>query len=159
MVRTLLGADADARKLHYGVSTFHLAVQNNHSNVAQLLIYAGADPLQPTRNGDIPLVRAADWGHAECARKAIGQIERKRGFFFVTRILNGQPGDVYKLAKCLVYLMGGDAALAVFRQTAKPMENSDSLRYPMGYNGCRKRLRESGSTDFLVLVCRRCHDL
>ncbi|KAL2870556.1 ankyrin repeat domain-containing protein [Aspergillus lucknowensis] len=156
-----------------GYSPLHAAIANRHLEIAELLLAHGADPLILDHYGRTPIDWASDDGAVlnrllrSCSdityaptEEAI-QIATLKGNVvgFATGILNGQTWDYYKLAKCLVYLGDGDAARAVFTQAAKLGVNEDDLRYSMQCNACRKRLKDPGRSESMVLVCRNCHDL
>ncbi|KAL5341028.1 ankyrin repeat-containing domain protein [Aspergillus crustosus] len=153
-------------------SPLHAAVANKHPDIAEILLSRGADPLRL----DIYGRTAFDWAASEgtllnrlvqCCSIPYTRTERSIQLAtlqdsvarFANRILSGEMADSYKLAKCLVYLGDGDAARAIFLRTAMCGAHTDDLRYPMGCNVCRKRLTEDSWPDFIVLVCRRCHDL
>ncbi|KAL2816060.1 ankyrin repeat-containing domain protein [Aspergillus cavernicola] len=155
-----------------GYSALHAAVANKHLEIAVLLLDHGADPLLLDCYGRAPLdwaaadgemlsrlLRCCDIAYMPTAPGTRLATLKKTVIRCATQILNKQTANIYKLAKCLVYLGDGDAARAVFTQAAKSRANEDDLRYPMACNICRKRLKDSGRSKFMVLICRRCHDL
>ncbi|KAL4921318.1 ankyrin repeat-containing domain protein [Aspergillus aurantiobrunneus] len=172
LVDLLIQRGVDVKSDHEGYSALHSAVANKHPEIAQLLLAHGADPLRMEYYGRTPFDLAA--GDASMLDKLTTGTDitytrtdpstrfdtlKKSVVRFARRIRDGQTADYYKLAKCLVYLNQGEAALAVFRQAAKSRASEDDLRYPMSCSGCRKRLNRSGGSNALVLVCRRCHGL
>ncbi|KAL2839355.1 ankyrin repeat-containing domain protein [Aspergillus pseudoustus] len=155
-----------------GYTSLHAAVANKHIEVAELLLAHGADPLLLDYYGRTPLDLASTDG--ETLNRLLSSCDvtymptdehvqiaklKKSVVRFALSILGGEIGDYYKLAKCLVYLADGDAARTVFTRAARCGANEEDLRYPMACNVCRKRLKDNGRSEVIVLVCRNCHDL
>ncbi|RDW78866.1 uncharacterized protein DSM5745_05718 [Aspergillus mulundensis] len=172
LLNELISKGVDVNTNWEGYSPLHAAVANRHPEVVQVLLSRGADPVRHDYYGQTPFDLAAgdrsmldglaqwcDVPYTRTDRDTRRAMLKDSAGRFAARIANGQTGDFYKLAKCLVYLKDDDAALAVFRQAAKMRVCEDDLRYPMSCGGCRKRLKSAGLSEALVLVCRRCHDL
>jgi ankyrin repeat protein len=70
IVEALLKAGADPKLKDGALQTppIYHAVSNGHAPVAEKLLKAGADPNAKNRNGEAPLVEAADWGDPEMVR-------------------------------------------------------------------------------------------
>ncbi|KAL5003057.1 ankyrin repeat-containing domain protein [Aspergillus recurvatus] len=172
LVGELIREGVDVNSHWEGYSPLHAAVANRHPELAELLLTHGADPLRLDYYGQTPfdlaagdrsmldgLARWCDVPYTRTDRDTRRRILMESVLRFTTRISDGQTGDFYKLAKCLVYLKDDEAALAVFRRAAKIRTCEDDLRYPMCCGGCRKRLNSPGYSEAVVLVCRRCHEL
>ncbi|KAL4978310.1 ankyrin repeat-containing domain protein [Aspergillus desertorum] len=172
LVWELIREDADVNSHWEGYSPLHAAVANRQPELAELLLSHGADPLRLDYYGQTPfdlaagdrsmldaLARWCDIPYTRTNRDTRRAVLKESVLRFATRILDGQTGDFYKLAKCLVYLKDDEAALAVFRRAARIRACEDDLRYPMCCGGCRKRLSTPGFSEAVVLVCRRCHEL
>ncbi|KAL4779776.1 ankyrin repeat-containing domain protein [Aspergillus varians] len=151
IVDLLIQRGVDANTSHEGYSPLHAAVANKHPEIADLLLAHGADPLCLDFYGRTPV----DWASGDGAM--LSRLASHSNYTCMRTNLETRfavlkesvTGDFYKLAKCLVYMNNGDAALTTFRQAARSRASEDDLRYPMRCSGCRKRLKNSG----------RCHDL
>lgn len=172
LVELLVERGVDINSHWEGYSALHSAVANKHPEITEYLLTRGADPLRLDFYGRTPfdwasgdgtmlntMVRSCDIIYRRTNLETRMFTLKDSVVRFGTRILHGQTSDFYKLAKCLIYLNNGDAALSVFRQAAKARASEEDLRYPMCCSGCRKRFKQSGRSDVMVLVCRRCHDL
>ncbi|KAL4819551.1 ankyrin repeat-containing domain protein [Aspergillus spinulosporus] len=172
LVRELIREGADVNSHWEGYSPLHAAVANRHPQLAELLLSHGANPLRLDYYGQTPfdlaagdqsmlegLARWCDIPYTRTDRDTRRGVLKESVLRFASRLSDGQKGDSYKLAKCLVYLKDEEAALAAFRQAAKIRACEDDLRYPMCCGGCRKRLNAPRVSEAVVLVCRRCHEL
>ncbi|KAL3460929.1 ankyrin repeat-containing domain protein [Aspergillus heterothallicus] len=172
MVQILIDRGVEVAHGQEGYTSLHAAVANKHLEIAELLLAHGADPMLLDYYGRTPLDLASTNGETlnrllrNCDATYVPTDERlqnatlkKSVVRFAVGLLNGEIGDYYKLAKCLVYLADGDAARTVFTQAARLGANEEDLRYPMACNVCRKRLKDDGRSEIMVLVCRNCHDL
>jgi ankyrin repeat protein len=172
IVEMLIERGVEVGNEQEGYTSLHAAVANKHLEIAELLLSHGADPLLLDDYGRTPLDLASADGEtlnrllSSCDVTYIPTDEETQTaklkdsvVRFATGILNGQTGDYYKLAKCLVYLGNGDAARSVFTQAARSGINEEDLRYSMACNVCRKRLKDDGWSEVMVLICRNCHDL
>ncbi|KAL4807898.1 ankyrin repeat-containing domain protein [Aspergillus unguis] len=172
LLQLLVDRGINVNEAWKGYSALHAAVANKHYDVVKLLLAAGASPLCLDYYGRTPfdlasvdssmldiLNESCDIPYKRTDPETRIATLRNNVLSFATQASDGRTTDLYKLAKCLVYVRDGDAALTVFRRAARVKACDDDLRYPMSCSGCQKRLTGKGRSDILVLVCRRCHEL
>jgi endogenous inhibitor of DNA gyrase (YacG/DUF329 family) len=172
IVEMLIERGVEVANEQEGYTSLHAAVANKHLEIAELLLSHGADPLLLDDYGRTPLdlasadgetlnrlLRSCNVTYAPTDEATQTAKLKDSAVRFATGILDGETGDYYKLAKCLVYLGDGDAARSAFTQAARSGANEEDLRYSMACNVCRKRLKSHGWSEVMVLVCRNCHDL
>jgi ankyrin repeat protein/endogenous inhibitor of DNA gyrase (YacG/DUF329 family) len=143
-VRKLLDAGADVTKLVDGFSALHYAAAGGHADVVFMLLEAGANHLEPGREGKPPIVIAARHGHLDVIRLLVKLLSTE---------LPGRQ-ELYLRALSLAVYFGHLAVVRFMLESAgvRPKSSADKAGETFWFDLLITEAAKTGNCDMIQLL-------